>query len=196
MQEGAAFVGVVLLDLCGGQPVFGPGPVGFATQGGERLHCLTGRADGLGRAVEATVRLGDACQQIRPCASFLGLLEQAIVAVEGGLPVPGGESEVGLEARPRAARIRKHLRGGLAEARRQVVEGRHRRLGNAVLECADVGLRVALAGKLLLRQPGGESGLAQPLADRVRQRTVIDDDATSGLGRAHGRDCTARSSAF
>ena len=85
--------------------------------------------------------------------------------------------------------------GRRAQARREVVEGGHRRLRVPELERADVRLRVAVARELLLGQPGGEAGGADAAADRQGELTLIDDDATAllGLDGFHGADHTTRS---
>ena len=142
---------------------------------------LRRRTNRLGRTVEAAEHLGDGRLQLRPDAALLRRLEKALVSGQRRRPFARREREVGFEPGPRRVRVRDDLRRRLSEAWREEVEGGHRRLRDAVLEGADVGLRVALAGELLLGQSGRQPGLTEPLADRVGQRAVIDDDATSGL---------------
>ena len=78
--------------------------------------------------------------------------------------------------------------GRQAEALGEVAQRDHGGPRDPGLERADVCLRVAVTGELLLRQAGSVPRLADALTDVLRKRTVlIGRGARAGLRAGHGR---------
>src|SRR4029079_17583624 len=116
------------------------------------------------------------------------------VAISRALPVARGEREVALEPGPGGLALAQEERGVQAEPAGDEVEGRERRLGQAVLEGADVGLRVARGGELLLRQVCPQPLGPDPLTDRPGNGGIFTGQRSTERFRRHGAEDTPRES--
>ena len=165
---------VALLELVEGErrPVRGEGGIGPPIEGDERRLGLGGRAEGIVRPVESAERLREPTEELRPERRARIHLEQLGVPISCGLPLSGGESQVGLESGPGRSVILEEASGRDVESLGQVVERCHRRLDEPVLKGADVRLRVAAVGESRLREPGLEPLRADAGADATGQGPV------------------------
>ena len=152
-------------------------------------------ADRVERPTEAVRRLGHP-QLAQPPADALGIrVEDHLEPIERGLPVTGGQPELGVEALPvRVGVGEERLRNGPEPAGKES-QGGHRRLDQPVLEGADVGLRVARLGQLALGQARSRPGGLQASADLLREIAILGGKARSlprlaGDIRCHARDHT------
>ena len=186
LEHGARLGRVLLLVQAGAQPVAGQGGVELAAGALEDLDRLAGGSDRLGAAVEPGQRLGLAAQQLGALLRVGRRLEQRRVAVDRTLPVAGSELQVDVEPVPGRLLVGHQPAGRRAQPSGQVVERDHRWLDQGVLERADVGLGVSIAGQLLLGQAGLESGGLEAAADAHGQRALGGGGgrAWRGLGQA------------
>ena len=151
--------------VAGREPVRRPARLRGPVCGDEELPCLCREPDHLPALPEPVGRLGEA-QERETAPGALDLrLEDRPEAIGGGLPVAGGEPELGVDPLPLRVRVGEEgLRRG-PEAPCQVAKGRERRLDQALLERADVGLRIARLGELPLGHPRLRPGCLQPRPD-------------------------------
>jgi hypothetical protein len=99
--------------------------------------------------------------------------------------------QVRLESGPGRLTGREQLRDRDLQSIREEVQRRERRLGEAVLERADVGLGVATFRQLRLGHVRPQAFSADDAADPAGERTIRD-----GVGASHSwhaRQCTLRS---
>ena len=171
---------VLALEMGRGEPVLGQGRVGVAMSCAEELGGFGRQGDRLPDLACADQRLGQAPQQFGPCARRGRGLEKVAVGGDGLLPATAGQEQVGFQPSPPGRLVVDELTGWDAQACGEVIEGRHRRPAQAVLERTDVGLRVARLGQLCLRQTGCQPGFLQTLANLAGEGRIVD----SGTGAA------------
>jgi hypothetical protein len=183
---------VVGVELAAGEPITRLPSLGHKTAPGEQLTGLARDADRLQPATKSECRLAETQQDASPLRALRRLVEKCAVAVRRGLPIAGGEAEFGVQARPARVRLREQLARRRTEPDRQKSKGGHRRLDESVLQGADVCLRVAPVGDLLLGQSGRLAGSPELCPDLPSQIPVLQGKAPT-LNGSHAPENTPNS---
>lgn len=179
---------VVVLVLREGEPVACPGGIRRASERVVQLRSFGGWPNRLATASQPAQRLGSASQQVGAAASILPhRFEQRVVSVQCLLRLTGGKKEIGFEASGGRPLLGDEIGNRYAEAIAEEGKRCHRWLGQATLQSADVGRRVATSRQRRLGQSSANASLPNPFADAPRDVAVVDHDypASSGFRLPH-----------
>ena len=168
-----------------GEPVARQRLVGDAAQRSEDARRLGRRGDRLLAPIQPRERLGAATQNLGPPLVVGRLVEEVGVAIGRCLPVAGGQQHVDLQPVPGRVALVEEVARRKGEAFGEVAQRHHRWSRDARFERAHIGLGIAVAGELLLRQPRAFAGFPDPDADLARQGGVVLCRLGDGPGAWH-----------
>ena len=191
VQERSSLDRVSLLILPTREPVVGEGLLGFSPQARKKMRGRGSCTNGIPCPVKTGKSFGQPQQQLSPASNAGGLFEQGLIGVDRPLPSASGELKVRLESCPSFELVLEESTNRQAEPLGEEAERGHRRLAQAVLEGADVGLGIAARRELLLGQSGSEPSAPNPRSDAACELALVDARSRS-LDGAHGSEYTTQ----